>query len=422
MPAVSETVSPSVPSKKKKSRGRTPDGSPNPVDVYVGKRIKLRRQALNLSQYTVAELLGLTFQQIQKYEKGNNRISASRLWDYACVLRVPIQFFFQDMDPAVYSCSPRLQYCPAEFKAESLDNEPYVNNDDLMSRSENVLLVYAFSRIQDRSLAKCLLRVIMGLAHCPFLSKSVEIEDAETAEEEINAENVNPTESCLTADKTIHLHRKQLVVAAFLTQQLFVAAVFDNSALVKHQNAVHFAQGGKPVGNRQHRFALHQVGQRFLNMALALAVQRRSRFVKNQDRRVFQNGARYRNPLSFAAGKNHPAVAYFGLVTIGEFADKNIGKRFLSGGLNLPVRSVGFAVADIFRQGAVKQAYVLRNHRNVAVQRILRHLADIVAGDANSAAGLTKVDLPEPDKPTSPTFSPAPISTLRFRNSGLLPL
>ena len=94
MPAVSETVSPSVPSKKK-SRGRTPDGSPNPVDVYVGKRIKLRRQALNLSQYTVAELLGLTFQQIQKYEKGNNRISASRLWDYACVLRVPIQFFFR---------------------------------------------------------------------------------------------------------------------------------------------------------------------------------------------------------------------------------------------------------------------------------------------------------------------------------------
>ena len=53
----------------------------------------------------------------------------------------------------------------------------------------------------------------------------------------------------------------------------------------------------------------------------------------------------------------------------------------------MPVRSVGFAVADIFRQGAVKQAYVLRNHRNVAVQRILRHLADIVAVDANSAAG-----------------------------------
>ena len=75
-----------------------PDGRPNPIDIHVGKRIRLRRLALNLSQETLAELLGITFQQIQKYENGGNRISASRLWDCACVLDVPVQFFFQDMD------------------------------------------------------------------------------------------------------------------------------------------------------------------------------------------------------------------------------------------------------------------------------------------------------------------------------------
>ena len=167
------------------------------------------------------------------------------------------------MDPAVYSCSPRLQYCPAEFKAESLDNELYVNNDDLMSRSENVLLVLCFQPYSGSFAGQMSFKVIMGLAHCPSLSKSVEIEDAKRRKKKSTRKMSAPTESCLTADKAVHLHRKQACSSGLLTQQLFVAAVFDNSAFVKHQNTVHFAQGGRPVGNRQHCFALHQVGQRF---------------------------------------------------------------------------------------------------------------------------------------------------------------
>mgnify|MGYP002998676141 FL=1 len=95
-----------------------PDGRPNPIDIHVGKRIRLRRLALNLSQETLAELLGITFQQIQKYENGGNRISASRLWDCACVLDVPVQFFFQDMDAETCMLSPRMRNYTPEKIAE----------------------------------------------------------------------------------------------------------------------------------------------------------------------------------------------------------------------------------------------------------------------------------------------------------------
>ena len=64
---------------KVSSRGRTPDGEPNPIDTHVGNRIRLRRQLLGYSQEKLASLLGLTFQQVQKYEKGMNRVGASRL-------------------------------------------------------------------------------------------------------------------------------------------------------------------------------------------------------------------------------------------------------------------------------------------------------------------------------------------------------
>ena len=74
------------------SRGRTPDGGPNPIDTHVGNRIRLRRQLLGYSQEKLASLLGLTFQQVQKYEKGMNRVGASRLWDMGKVLGVPISF------------------------------------------------------------------------------------------------------------------------------------------------------------------------------------------------------------------------------------------------------------------------------------------------------------------------------------------
>ena len=83
---------------KKSSRGRTPTGQPNPIDVHVGNRIRLRRTLLGLSQEKLASLLGLTFQQVQKYERGMNRVGASRQWDIGKVLEVPVGFFYEDMD------------------------------------------------------------------------------------------------------------------------------------------------------------------------------------------------------------------------------------------------------------------------------------------------------------------------------------
>ena len=70
---------------------------PNFVDLHVGSRLRMRRQLVGMSQEKLGELLGITFQQVQKYEKGANRISASRLYFAAKILAVPVQFFFEDL-------------------------------------------------------------------------------------------------------------------------------------------------------------------------------------------------------------------------------------------------------------------------------------------------------------------------------------
>src|SRR3546814_10152347 len=69
----------------------------NPIDVHVGRRVRLRRTLLGMSQEQLGDALNITFQQVQKYERGSNRISASRLWDIGQILDVPVSFFFDDM-------------------------------------------------------------------------------------------------------------------------------------------------------------------------------------------------------------------------------------------------------------------------------------------------------------------------------------
>src|SRR4029434_409913 len=82
----------------RKSSGRmASQGFSNPIDVHVGSRIRLRRTLLGMSQERVAEGIGLTFQQVQKYEKGANRVSSSRLYDLAGILDVPLAYFFDEM-------------------------------------------------------------------------------------------------------------------------------------------------------------------------------------------------------------------------------------------------------------------------------------------------------------------------------------
>lgn len=153
------------------------DGRPNPIDIHVGKRIRLRRLALNLSQETLAELLGITFQQIQKYENGGNRISASRLWDCACVLDVPVQFFFQDMDAETCMLSPRMRNYTPEKIAELAAGKPLAVANDIMSSNESILLVSSYNRIPNRQLAKYLFAVMVNLGRCT--SFSVENDDTE---------------------------------------------------------------------------------------------------------------------------------------------------------------------------------------------------------------------------------------------------
>jgi transcriptional regulator with XRE-family HTH domain len=84
-------------------------GIPNPIDVHVGKRIRMRRLLLGMNQETLANALGLTFQQVQKYEGGANRVSASRLSAMADILDVPISFFFSDLQPVEGGSTPEQQ-------------------------------------------------------------------------------------------------------------------------------------------------------------------------------------------------------------------------------------------------------------------------------------------------------------------------
>lgn len=72
---------------------------PNYVDRHVGNRVRMRRLLVGMSQEKMGELLGITFQQVQKYEKGSNRVSASRLYQIARILGVPIQFFYDELQP-----------------------------------------------------------------------------------------------------------------------------------------------------------------------------------------------------------------------------------------------------------------------------------------------------------------------------------
>jgi transcriptional regulator with XRE-family HTH domain len=81
-------------------------GFPNPIDVHVGHRIRQRRGLLGMSQEKVAEALGLTFQQVQKYERGTNRIGSSRLFDLTRIFSVPISYFFEGMEADVADKSP----------------------------------------------------------------------------------------------------------------------------------------------------------------------------------------------------------------------------------------------------------------------------------------------------------------------------
>jgi transcriptional regulator with XRE-family HTH domain len=131
-----------------------PVRKPNLVDAHVGARLRQRRMLLGISQEQLAEMLGLTFQQVQKYERGTNRVSASRLFQLARTLDTPITWFFEDMDPE--------RATGAGEAAESGAAE--TDETDPMSRRETLELVRVYSRIDDRKVRKKLYEMAKALA------------------------------------------------------------------------------------------------------------------------------------------------------------------------------------------------------------------------------------------------------------------
>ncbi|MBD0270320.1 MAG: helix-turn-helix transcriptional regulator [Acetobacteraceae bacterium] len=133
---------------------------PSPIDVHVGGRVRLRRTLMGMSQERLGEALGLTFQQVQKYERGVNRIGASRLFDLARVLDVPIGFFFDDMPDGVGgTASPGLPRRAVGGFADAQDGF----EDDTLHRRETLELVRAYYRITDPAVRKRVFDLIKSL-------------------------------------------------------------------------------------------------------------------------------------------------------------------------------------------------------------------------------------------------------------------
>jgi transcriptional regulator with XRE-family HTH domain len=128
--------------------------SPNPIDKHVGSRVRMRRMMLSMSQEKLGDALGLTFQQVQKYEKGTNRIGASRLQQISQILQVPVSFFF-DGAPHV----------PGSGRAEGMGEAPspaYVS--DFLATSDGLALTKAFMRISDAKLRRRIVDLVEQIA------------------------------------------------------------------------------------------------------------------------------------------------------------------------------------------------------------------------------------------------------------------
>ena len=123
--------------------------APNPIEKHVGGRVRMRRMMLGMSQEKLGNNLGLTFQQVQKYEKGTNRIGASRLQQISHILQVPVSFFFEGAP--VNSNAPRRAPSPA-----------YVS--DFLATSDGLALTKAFMRISDSKLRRRIVDLVEQIA------------------------------------------------------------------------------------------------------------------------------------------------------------------------------------------------------------------------------------------------------------------
>jgi transcriptional regulator with XRE-family HTH domain len=129
--------------------------SPNSVDRHVGARIRMRRVMLTLSQTQLGDALGLTFQQVQKYEKGTNRVGASRLQHIASILQVPVSFFFEEI--------PINRTGPAQIS----DTPSPESVTAFVSTTDGLKLIRAFTTIKNITLRRCIVHLVEQIARPP---------------------------------------------------------------------------------------------------------------------------------------------------------------------------------------------------------------------------------------------------------------
>jgi transcriptional regulator with XRE-family HTH domain len=140
---------------KRGRRGRRT--GPHPVDIHVGSRVRMRRTLLGMSQEKLGDALGLTFQQVQKYERGANRVGASRLFEISRVLDVPVSFFFEDMPAETASLSAASGGTASGEDVEEFERDP-------LAKRETLELVRAYYRISDPRVRKRVFELTKAVA------------------------------------------------------------------------------------------------------------------------------------------------------------------------------------------------------------------------------------------------------------------
>ncbi len=122
----------------------------NPIDVHVGTRVRLRRKTSKMSQEQLGDQLGITFQQVQKYERGTNRVGASRLWKISQVLEVPVQYFYDGLKDGIYD--------DVSKNTQSSIIYEFINSSD------GIALATAVSQITNRAVRRQILELARSLA------------------------------------------------------------------------------------------------------------------------------------------------------------------------------------------------------------------------------------------------------------------
>ncbi len=134
---------------------------PHPVDIYVGKRLRMRRTILGMSQEAIGNAIGVTFQQVQKYERGINRMGSSRLYDFSRLLGVPVSYFFEGYDEEGGSAA-----YPMGMAGMAEDMPSDFEHEKLTSR-ETLEMMRAYYRISDPQVRKRVFELVKSLADKP---------------------------------------------------------------------------------------------------------------------------------------------------------------------------------------------------------------------------------------------------------------